>query len=133
MFIKSHFFTVLRNLIYFSINFTLTTFKIQHESIALMGKLICMTCNNHYYLIVLLQMETENVSDRSNNISVSIGLQNVVDRYGRDQKAIRYNGNIVLNASLFSSSCLRSFPNDSFYGIFCAFNTWKNLFKHGLC
>ena len=24
--------------------------------------------NNHYYLIVLLQMETENVSDRSNNI-----------------------------------------------------------------
>ena len=41
-------------------------------------------------------METENVSDRSNNISVSIGLQNVMDRYGTDQKAIRYNGNIVL-------------------------------------
>ena len=37
-------------------------------------------------------METENVSDRS-NISVSIGLQNVMDRYGTDQKAIRYNGN----------------------------------------
>ena len=41
-------------------------------------------------------METENVSDRSNNISVSIALQNVMDRYGTDQKAIRYNGNIVL-------------------------------------
>ena len=42
-------------------------------------------------------METENVSDRSNNISVSIGLQNVMDRYGTDQKAIQYNGKIVLN------------------------------------
>ena len=40
-------------------------------------------------------METENVSDRS-NISVSIVLQNVRHRYGTDQKAIRYNGNIVL-------------------------------------
>ena len=40
-------------------------------------------------------METENVSDRSKNISVSTGLQNVMDRYGTDQKAIRYNGNIV--------------------------------------
>ena len=39
-------------------------------------------------------METENVSDRSNNISFSIELQNVMDRYGMDQKAIRYNGNI---------------------------------------
>ena len=37
-------------------------------------------------------METENGSDRSNNICVSIGLQNVMDRYGTDQKAIRYNG-----------------------------------------
>ena len=37
-------------------------------------------------------METGNVSDRSNNISVSIGLQNVMDRNGTDQKAIRYNG-----------------------------------------
>ena len=35
-------------------------------------------------------METENVSDRSNNIFVSIGLRNVMDRYGTDQKAIRY-------------------------------------------
>ena len=40
-------------------------------------------------------METGNVSDRSNNISVSIGLRNVMDRYETDQKAIRYNGNIV--------------------------------------
>ena len=39
-------------------------------------------------------METENLSDRSNNISVSTGLQNVMDRYGTDQKAIQYNGNI---------------------------------------
>ena len=54
-----------------------------------------MTYNNLYYLIVSLQMETENVSDRSNNISVSNGLQNVMDRYGTNQKAIRYNGNIV--------------------------------------
>ena len=40
-------------------------------------------------------METENVSDRSNNIYVSIGLQNLMDRYGTDQKAIQCNGNIV--------------------------------------
>ena len=53
--------------------------------------------NNLYNLIVLLQMETGNVPDRSSNISVSIGLQNVTDRYGTDQKAIRYNGNIVQN------------------------------------
>ena len=55
-----------------------------------------MTLSNLYYLIVSLQMETENVSDRSNNISVSIGLQNVMDRCGTDQKATRYNGNLVL-------------------------------------
>ena len=41
-------------------------------------------------------METENVSDRSNNISVSTGLQNMMGRYGTDQKAIRCNENIVL-------------------------------------
>ena len=41
-------------------------------------------------------METENVTDRSNNISVSIGLQNVMHRYGTDQKAIQHNGNMVL-------------------------------------
>ena len=40
-------------------------------------------------------METGNVPDRSNNISVSIGLQYMMDRYGTDQRAIRYNGNIV--------------------------------------
>ena len=40
-------------------------------------------------------METWNVPDRSNNISLSIGLQNVMDRYETDQKAIRYDGNIV--------------------------------------
>ena len=51
--------------------------------------------NNLYHLIVLLQIETGNVPDWSNNISVSIGLQNVTDRYGADQKGIRYNGNIV--------------------------------------
>ena len=55
--------------------------------------------NNLYPLIVSVQMETGSVLDRSNNISVSIGLQNVMDRYGADQKAIRYNGNIVLECS----------------------------------
>ena len=40
-------------------------------------------------------METENVPDRSNNISVSIGLQNVMDCYRMDQNAIRYYENIV--------------------------------------
>ena len=40
-------------------------------------------------------METENVTDRSNNISGSTGLQNVMDRYGTDQKAIQYNENVV--------------------------------------
>ena len=40
-------------------------------------------------------METGNVPDRSNNISLSIGLQNVMGHYGMDQKAIQYNGNIV--------------------------------------
>ena len=51
--------------------------------------------NNLYHLIVLLQMETGNVPDQSNNISDSIGLQNVMACCGTDQKAIRYNGNIV--------------------------------------
>ena len=46
-------------------------------------------------------METENVSDRLDNISVSLGLRNVIDRYGTDQKAIRYNGNIVLVMACF--------------------------------
>ena len=39
-------------------------------------------------------METENVPDWSDNISISIGSQYVVDRYVRNQKAIRYDGNI---------------------------------------
>ena len=43
--------------------------------------------NNLYHLIASLQMETENVSDQSNSISVSSGLQNVMDRYGTDQKS----------------------------------------------
>ena len=41
-------------------------------------------------------METGNMPYRFNNISVSIRLQNVMDRYETDQKAMRYNGNIVL-------------------------------------
>ena len=41
--------------------------------------------NNLYYLIVSLQMGTVKVRDRPNSISVSIGLQNVIDRYGTDQ------------------------------------------------
>ena len=53
-------------------------------------------------------METENVSDRSNNISVSIGLQNVMDRYGTDQKAIRHNGNIVLICEVLPLKQFRS-------------------------
>ena len=44
--------------------------------------------NNLYHLIVSLQMETGNVPDQSNNISVSIGLQNAMDHYGMDQNAI---------------------------------------------
>ena len=45
--------------------------------------------------MVSLQMETENVPDRSNNIFVSIGVKNVMDRYRTDKKKIRYNGNII--------------------------------------
>ena len=41
-------------------------------------------------------METGNMPNRFNNISVSIRLQNVMDSYETDQKAMRYNGNIVL-------------------------------------
>ena len=46
-------------------------------------------------------METGNVPDRFNKISVSIGLQNVMERYGTDLEAIRYNGNSI---SLFNLS-----------------------------
>ena len=52
--------------------------------------------NNLYHFILSLQMETGNVQGRSNNISVSIGQQNMMDHYGTDQKATRYDGNIVL-------------------------------------
>ena len=47
--------------------------------------------NNLYHLIVSLQMET----DKSNNISVSISLQYVMDRCGTDKKVIPHHGNIV--------------------------------------
>ena len=40
-------------------------------------------------------METGNSPDWSKNISVSTELQNVMDRYGTDEIAIRYNENIV--------------------------------------
>ena len=51
-------------------------------------------------------METENLSDRSNNISVSLRLQNVMDRYGTNQKAIRYKGNIVFVCKHYSKKFL---------------------------
>ena len=60
--------------------------------------------NNLYDLIVLLQMETGNVPDLSNNISVLIGLQlhNVIYRQGSDEIEIQYNGNIVLSSNINS-------------------------------
>ena len=67
--------------------------------------------NDLYHLIVSVQMETENVSDRFNNISLSIGLQNVMDRYGRDQNSIRYNGSIV---QFYTFSSTRPQPNFSY-------------------
>ena len=48
-------------------------------------------------------METKNVSDQS-NISISTGLQNVMDRYGTDQKAILYKGNIILEERSVSTA-----------------------------
>ena len=57
--------------------------------------------NDLYHLILSLQMETGNVPDQSNSDFVSIVLQNVMDRYGTDQKAIRYNANIVQVKRLF--------------------------------
>ena len=42
MFFKPHCFTILLNLIYFSINFMLTT-SIQHESTDMIRKLMCIT------------------------------------------------------------------------------------------
>ena len=60
--------------------------------------------NNLYDLIVLLQMETGNMPDLSNNISVLIGLQlhNVIYRQGSDEIEIQYNGNIVLSSNINS-------------------------------
>ena len=52
--------------------------------------------HNLCHLIVSLQMQTGDGLDRSNKILVSVGQQNMMDRYGTDQKAIQYNGNIVL-------------------------------------
>ena len=52
--------------------------------------------HNLCHLIVSVQMQTGDRLDRSNNILVSVGLQNMMDRYGTDQKAIQYIGNIVL-------------------------------------
>lgn len=49
-------------------------------------------------------MEKGNVPDRSKNISVSIRLQNVIDRFGTDQKALRYNGNSVI---YYKKTCLQ--------------------------
>ena len=62
--------------------------------------------NNLYRLIVSLEMETGSMPDRSNNISVSIGLQNMMDHYRTVQKAIRYHGN--LEKYLFSGSFAKS-------------------------
>ena len=54
-------------------------------------------------------METGNVPDRSNNVSVSIGLQNVMDRYGTKKqsdimetlyKSIRPDLKVLLNSDL---------------------------------
>ena len=94
MFFKSHCFTtILLNLIYFSGKKDLIYLKKDR-----FDRKVNMydVINNLSHLIVSVQMETENMLDRSNNISVFIGLQNVIHRYGTDQKAIRYNGNIVL-------------------------------------
>ena len=52
-------------------------------------------------------METENVPNQSENISVSNVLQYVIDRCGTDEKAIRHDGNIVLHACfLVHEPCL---------------------------
>ena len=48
-----------------------------------------MELNLRNQLIVSLQMETENVPDRSDNNSVSTGPQYEADRYGTDHKAIQ--------------------------------------------
>ena len=47
-------------------------------------------------------METGNVPDRSDNISACIGPQYLMNRYGKDQKAIRYDENILQLFSFFT-------------------------------
>ena len=92
VFFKSHFFTILLTLFFhkFHVDLFYLAWIYWFDRKVNMYDII----NNLYNLIVSLQMETGNVPDRS-NISVSIGLQNEMDRYGTDQKATRYNGNIV--------------------------------------
>ena len=73
------------------------TTSIQHESTELIGKLICMTYKQSLSSYRIGPNGNRKRAGLINNISVSIGLQNVMDRYGTDQKAIRYNGNIVID------------------------------------
>ena len=85
---------------------------------------------NNFYHIVSLQMEKGNVPDRSKNISVSIRLQNVIDRFGTDQKALRYNGNIVLFITKKNM-----FTNLSILFIcFCLHNETEKIYlEHVIC
>ena len=48
--------------------------------------------NNLYYLIILLQIKDRKCARSIQQHFVSIGLQNVMDRYQMDKKAIQYNG-----------------------------------------
>ena len=61
-----------------------------------MGNLICMTCNQSLLSYRIAQNESRKRVGSIPTTFVSIGLQNVMDRYRTDQKAIRYNGNIAL-------------------------------------
>ena len=76
-------------------------------------------------------METGNMPDRSNNISVSIGLQNVMDRYGTDQKAIRYNGNSINHDLLEAKLHAYRFSEESFKLIknylTISFSSWSEV------
>ena len=69
--------------------------------------------------------------DRSSNISVSIGLQNVVDRYGTDQKAIRYNGNSINHDLLIAQLHAYRFSEESFKLIksylTISFSSWSEV------
>ena len=85
VFFKSHFFTILLNLFFhkFHVDLFYLAWIYWFDRKVNMYDII----NNLYHLIVSLQMEKGNMPDRS-NISVSIGLQNEMDHYGTDQKAI---------------------------------------------